>query len=133
MTMAKAQSGAGRGKRPDPLTSCSGSLQVELAASFVALALFFMMLMPLFGVVAGQIALTSLARDAARAAAMEVDRASAETAVQQVLRSSVGVHHSLSSDGAFVRVRLHRDVHLLRIPKTFEIAAESSALEEVPW
>lgn len=131
--MAKTQLGAGRGKRLDPLSSCSGSLQVELAASFVALALFFMMLMPLFGVVAGHVALTSLARDAARAAAMEVDRTSAERAMQRVLRNASGVHHGLTSDGAFVRVRLHRDVHFLRFPTTFEIVAEASALEEVPW
>lgn len=125
--------GAGRGRRLDPLSSCSGVLAVELAASLVALALFFLMLMPVFGFVAGQLALTSLARDAARVAAMQGDRSSAETAVQQVLRHAEDVHHTISSDGAFVSVRLHRSVHVLRFPMTFEMSAEASAIEEMPW
>ena len=133
MNEVSHQHGGSRGSRPGSLASIRGSVTIELSGALVALTMCFMMLMPMFGLVSAQLALTSLARDAARAASMEVDPGSAESAVQRVLSDAPGVHHAIDSDGAFVTVNLHRDVRILRLPAAVTVRARSTALEEVPW
>lgn len=99
----------------------------------MAITVFFVMLVTGLGAFGTQIALTSLARDAARAASLASDRPSAEAAVERVLRNAEGVNHIVASDGEFIRVSLTRQVRLFRIAGGLQLSAAASALEESPW
>ena len=123
----------GRGTCPGLRASECGSVTVEAAGALMAITVFFVMLVTGLGAFGTQIALTSLARDAARAASLASDRPSAEAAVERVLRNAEGVNHIVASDGEFIRVSLTRQVRLFRIPGGLQLSAAASALEESPW
>lgn len=99
----------------------------------MAITVYFTMLVTGLGAFGTELALTSLARDAARAASLESDRAGAEAAVRRVLQHADDVQYRLASDGEFVRVSLTKHLLLLRIPGGLELSAGASALEESPW
>lgn len=123
----------GRGARPGLRASECGSVTIEAAGSLLALTIFFSILVTGLAAFGSQLALTSLARDAARAASLEADQGSAESAVQRVLRNAEGVSSTVRSDGAFVCVELHKQVRILRVPGGLSLSASASALEESPW
>lgn len=123
----------GRGTRPG-LRACErGSVTIEAAAGLLVLTVFFCMLVSGLGAFGAELALTSLARDAARAASLQSDRAGAEAAVQRVLRNAKGVRFQLTSDGEFVGVALERSLRILRLPGALALSARASAYEESPW
>lgn len=106
---------------------------MEAAGALMALTIFFTILVTGLGAFGAELALTSLARDAARAASLEADHSGADAAVRRVLRNAEGVRYQLASDGAFVRVSLVKQVRLFRVPGGLELTAAASALEESPW
>lgn len=126
-------SNEGRGTRPGLRVCQQGSVTVEASAGLLVLTLFFCVLVSGLGAFGAELALTSLARDAARAASLQPDRAAAEAAVQRVLRHADGVRYELSSDGEFVGVVLSRPFRILRLPGALELSARASAYEESPW
>lgn len=99
----------------------------------MALTIFFTMLVSGLGAFGAELALTSLARDAARAASLQPDRTSAERVVRQVLHRADGVAFRLDSDGRFVAVSLHKHLQVFRLPSPLELTARASAWEEAPW
>lgn len=123
----------GRGIRPGLRASEAGTVTVEAAGALMALTIFFTMLVTGLGAFGAELALTSLARDAARAASLEADYSGADAAVRRVLRHADGVRYQLASDGEFVRVSLAKQVRLFRAPGGLALAAAASALEESPW
>ena len=130
--MKRAVSG-GRGTRPGLRACDAGSVTIEVAGAMLALTLFFTMLVSGLALFGAEFTLTSLARDAARAASMQSDASTADQAVGRVLRNAEGVRYAMSSRDGFVAVTLSKQLHLFRIPGVFSLRARASALEEVPW
>lgn len=123
----------GRGQRPGLLACNSGSVTVEAAGALMALTIFFSMLVSGLGAFGGQLALTALARDAARAAALQPDRAAAEAAVRRVVGAAGDVDVRLLARGGFVGVTLSRDFRVLRLPTPLHLRAGATAYQESPW
>lgn len=123
----------GRGNRPGLRVCQRGSVTVEASAGLLVLTAFFCVLVSGLGTFGAELALTSLARDAARAASLQPGRTAADAAVQRVLRNADGVRYSLSSDGEFVTVALSKPFRVLRLPGALALSARASAYEESPW
>lgn len=123
----------GRGTRPGLSASERGSVTVEAAGALMAMVLMFCILVSSLAAFGSELALTALARDASRAAAVQADRGSAELAVQQVLRRAEGVRYQLSVNGAFVDVRLEKPLRILRFPAPMKLVARASSYAESPW
>ncbi len=123
----------GRGTRPGLSASELGSVTVEAAGALMAMVLLFCMLVSGLAAFGSELALTALARDAARAAAIQSDRGSAELAVQQVLRRAEGVRYQLTMNGEFVDVRLEKSLQILRFPAPMTLLAGASSYVESPW
>ena len=123
----------GRGTRPGLSTSERGSVTVEAAGALMAMVLLFCILVSGLAAFGSELALTALARDAVRAAAIQTDRGNAELAVQRVLRRAEGVRYQLSADGEFVAVRLEKSLRILRFPAPMTLFARASSYAESPW
>lgn len=123
----------GRGNRPGLLSCARGAVTVEAAGALMALTLFFSMLVSGLGAFGGQLALTALARDAARAAALQPDRPGAEDVVRRVLSRAEGVSFQLAARDGFVAVAIKRDFRVLRLPTPLHLTATATAYQEQPW
>lgn len=108
-------------------------MSLEFVGLTVMVLVLFASLLSVIGLVATQLVLTSLARDAARAASVQEDATSAAAAARGVASRVEGVSSSMTSDGSFVTITLRRDVRIARIEHAFAVTASSSALEESPW
>ena len=106
---------------------------MELVGALVALTLFAIMLASVLVAAGSQVALTALARDAARAAALHCDQAAARAAVAVVLRHADGSSFALTAADGFVSIRIDRPVRLLGLPAPLPVAASATALQECPW
>ncbi len=126
-------SGSGRGSRgtcPGSHTCDQGSLTIEAAAGVVFLTVSTVLLSSGLVIGASALGLASHARDAARVAALQSDRAGAERAVHGLFDPSTTA--DISSDGTFVTVELTRRVDIGRITG-FTLSASATAVEEMPW
>lgn len=123
----------GRGNRPGLRSCIRGAVTVEAAGALMALTIFFSMLVSGLGAFGGQLALTALARDAARAAAQQPDRAGAEAVVQRILGRTEGVRFRLASRDGFVGVSLERDFRVLRLALPLHLSTAATAYQEQPW
>lgn len=119
--------------RPGLLACSRGSVTVEAAGALMALTIFFSMLVSGLGAFGGQLALTALAREAARAAALQPDRVAAEAAVRRVVSSADEIHVRLLSRDGFVGVVLERDFRVLRMPTPLHLRAGATAYQELAW
>lgn len=99
----------------------------------MALTIFFAMLVSGLGAFGGQLALTALARDAARAAALQPDRVNAESAVRRVLERAHGVDYRITTRDGFVGVALVRDFRLLQMRTPLRLSATATAYQEQSW
>lgn len=106
---------------------------MELVGALIALTLFAVMLASVLAAAGSQVALTALARDAARAASLRCDRAAAITAVAAVLRSAEASTFTLDATDGYVAIRLERPVRLLGLPAPVPVSAGATALQECPW
>lgn len=121
-----------RGQRPG--STASGSVTLETAFAMVSLVVVFAMLLQGMSVVALNSALTSCAREAARAASLELDKAAANTAARaQVAHCHPAATLELSFDAAFVDATVSRRVHILGLPRMVTISSSASAMKEPTW
>ena len=119
-----------RGLCPGSHACAEGFLTVEAASGVVLLTVATALLAGVLAVGAMALGLTAHARDAARVAALQPDRGSAESAIRSLVGPEADAQ--VTSDGMLVTVELHRHVTLGRVA-AFTLRAHATAVEETPW
>lgn len=118
-----------RGSRPGSGTS--GSVTVEASFGLVSLIVVFAMLVQGMSAIALQGALAACAREAARAAAIELDPAAAQAAaVEQVAHCQPQATVVIDSDSTYYDISVQRRIRLFGLPRSVELSATASALKE---
>ena len=118
-----------RGSRPGSGTS--GSVTIEASFGLVSLIVVFAMLVQGMSAIALQGALSACAREAARAAAIELDEFAARSAaVDQVAHCQPRATLEIHSDTAYYDISVHRRIRLFGLPHSVELSATASALKE---
>lgn len=123
----------GRRFSAGPRPCDEGVVSIEFAGVAIMLTVFTFMLVALLGLVAQQFLLSSLARDAARAASLQPSIQSARSSVGGALRGSDSVSYTVDSADGFVTVRLSTKARVLRVLPPFDLTADASAIQELPW
>lgn len=118
----------------DPGSSTSGSVTIEAGFAMVSLVVVFAMLLQGMSVIALNSALTSCAREAARAASLELDPVAAQrAAADQVAHCHPGAVLQLTSSDAYIDVTVSRHIRILGLPRSIELSSSASALREPGW
>ena len=118
-----------RGERPGSGTS--GSVTIEASFALVSLIVVFAMLVQGMSAIALQGALTACAREAARAAAIELSEVAARTAAsEQVAHCQPNATIEIRSDSKYYDVSVYRRIRLFGLPRTVSMSATASALKE---
>lgn len=118
-----------RGSRPGSGTS--GSVTIEASFGLVSLIVVFAMLVQGMSAIALQGALASCAREAARAAAIELDEVAARSAAtEQVAHCQPQATIEIRSDATYYDISVHRRIRLFGLPRSVELSATASALRE---
>ena len=97
----------------------------------MSLIVVFAMLVQGMSAIALQGALAACAREAARAAAIELDAGAAHTAaVDQVAHCQPQATVVVDSDSAYYDISVRRRIRLFGLPRSVELSATASALKE---
>ena len=124
----------GRGCRPGLRLAREperGSVTIETAGALAVLFIVFAMVVQLLGVVHARLSLQSVAREAARISAIQVDEATALGAANDfVHRVSPDIRLSLTSDGPYVVADVLRIVRAPLWPTGITLTANATALRE---
>lgn len=118
-----------RGKSPGSGTC--GSVTVEASFALVSLIVVFAMLVQGMSAIALQGALTACAREAARAAAIELEESAARAAAtEQVAHCQPSATMEIRSDSKYYDISIHRRLRLFGLPRSVSMSATASALKE---
>lgn len=121
-----------RGQGPGSATS--GSVTVEASFAMVSLILVFAMLLQGMSVIALNSALTSCAREAARAAVVQLDPSAARTAArEQVRRCQPAAELEIIDGEDYLDLTVIRRIHLFGLPRTVTLRSSVSTLKEPSW
>lgn len=118
-----------RGHRPGSCTS--GSVTVEASFGLVSLIVVFAMLVQGMSAIALQGALAACAREAARAAAIELDTTAArEAAHEQVAHCQPTATLEINDDATYYDVTVQRRIRLFGLPRSVTLSATASSVKE---
>lgn len=119
---------------PCPGSAASGSVTVEASFAMVSLILVFAMLLQGMSVIALNSALTSCVREAARAAAVQLDPTAAQSAArEQVHRCQPGAELEMVDGVDYLDLTVVRRIHLFGLPHTVTLRSSASTLKEPSW
>ena len=117
-----------------PGSGASGSVTVEASFAMVSLILVFAMLLQGMSVIALNSALTSCVREAARAAAVQLDPTAAQSAArEQVRRCQPGADLELIDGEDYLDLTIVRRIQLFGLPHTVTLRSSASTLKEPTW